>query len=89
MAIVKAVEKGENAIGYGGLAYGKNVIHCSINQVQPSEQNVKANRYPLSRYLYFYAIDTPRCPVKAFIDWVLKDEQKIVHEVGCVPLWEE
>jgi phosphate transport system substrate-binding protein len=89
MAIIKAVLEDVNAIGYGGLAYGANVIHCKINQIQPSEKNVSNNRYPIIRYLYFYTIDTPRGNIKAFIDWVLKDGQQIVREVGYIPLWNE
>ena len=89
MAIIKAVLKDPNAIGYGGLAYGPNVIHCKINRVEPSEQNVTNSRYPIIRYLYFYTIDTPRGNIKAFIDWALGDGQKIVREVGYIPLWNE
>lgn len=89
MAITNAVLNDVNAIGYGGLAYGTNIIQCRVNQVLPSEQSVKDDRYPLVRYLYFYTIDTPQGHIKAFIDWVLKDGQKIVREVGYVPLWNE
>jgi phosphate transport system substrate-binding protein len=89
MAIIKEVSKDINAIGYGGLAYGPNVIHCKINHITPSEQNVKNDRYPIIRYLYLYTIDTPRDHIKTFIDWILKDGQKIVREVGYIPLWSE
>ena len=60
MAVTSAVSKDINAIGYGGLVYGVDVIHCSINHFTPWEENVKNNRYPIIRYLYFYTIDTPR-----------------------------
>jgi hypothetical protein len=86
---VAAVLKDPDAIGYGGLAYGANVIHCKINRIEPSEQNVTNTQYPIIRYLYFYTIDTPRGNIKAFIDWVLGDGQKIVREVGYIPLWNE
>jgi phosphate transport system substrate-binding protein len=87
MAIVKEVSRDINAIGYGGLAYGRDVTHCKINNIAPSEENVKNDRYPLIRYLYFYTIDTPRGSTKAFIDWVLRDGQKVVRDVGYIPLW--
>jgi phosphate transport system substrate-binding protein len=87
--IIEAVSKDIDAIGYGGLAYGPDVIHCKINHVAPSEQNVKNDRYPIIRYLNFYTIDTPRGHIKAFIDWVLKDGQQIVREVGYIPLWSQ
>jgi phosphate transport system substrate-binding protein len=89
MAIIEEVSEDINAIGYGGLAYGANVIHCKIDGVPPSARNVKNNRYPIIRYLYFYTIDTPQGYVKAFIDWVLKDGQQIIREVGYIPLWSE
>jgi phosphate transport system substrate-binding protein len=89
MAIINAVSEDVNGIGYGGLAYGAEVIHSKINQVAPSEQNVKNNRYPIIRYLYFYTIDTPQGHVKAFIDWVLRDGQRLVREVGYIPLWSQ
>lgn len=89
MAIVNAVFKDVHAIGYGGLAYGTNVVHCKINRVEPSERSVIEDRYPLIRYLYFYTIDTPQGNIKAFIDWVLKEGQGIIREVGYVPLWSE
>lgn len=88
-AIIEAVSKDIHAIGYGGLAYGENVIHCNINHVTPSELNVKNDRYPIIRYLNLYTIDTPQGHVKAFIDWILKDGQQIVREVGYIPLWSE
>jgi len=89
MAIINSVSKDINAIGYGGLAYGANVIHCKINHIAPSEQNVKNDSYPIIRYLYLYTIDMPRGHIKAFIDWILKDGQQIVREVGYIPLWSE
>ena len=88
-AITDAVSRDINAIGYGGLAYGPDVIHCKINHITPSEQNVKNDRYPIIRYLNFYTIDTPRGHIKAFIDWVLKDGQQIVREDGYIPLWSQ
>jgi phosphate transport system substrate-binding protein len=88
-AITKEVKKDINAVGYGGLAYGPDVIHCKINHTEPSERNVKNGRYPIIRYLYLYTIDTPQGHIKTFIDWILKDGQHIVREVGYIPLWSE
>jgi len=86
--IVTAVSKNREAIGYGGIAYGPNVVHCKIDGVAPTEENVRNDSYPIIRYLYLYTTNTPRGEVKSFIDWVLKDGQKIVKEVGYIPLWE-
>jgi len=87
-AIVNAVSENREAIGYGGTAYGTNLIHCQINGIAPTEENVSNDSYPIIRYLYLYTTNTPRGEVKSFIDWVLKEGQKIVKEVGYIPLWE-
>jgi phosphate transport system substrate-binding protein len=87
-AVVKAVSENDGAIGYGGIAYGQNLIHSKINNVAPTEENVRNDTYPIVRYLYLYTIDTPQGEVTSFIDWVLKDGQKIVKKVGYFPIWE-
>lgn len=87
-AMVKAVRENTEAIGYGGLAYGQDVIHCKINNVEPTEKNVRNDSYPIIRYLYLYTIDSPRGRIKLFIDYILKDGQKVVRDVGYIPLWQ-
>jgi len=86
-AIVKAVQENEDAIGYGGLAYGKEIVHCRINNVEPTEENVRNDRYPITRYLYFFTIDTPRGVVRQFINYTLKEGQTVIRDVGYIPLW--
>ncbi|MFZ5515859.1 MAG: phosphate ABC transporter substrate-binding protein [Candidatus Zhuqueibacterota bacterium] len=86
-AIVKAVQENEEAIGYGGLAYGKEVVHCRINNVEPTEENVRNDTYPITRYLYLYTIDSPRGIVKQFINYTLKEGQAAIRDVGYIPLW--
>lgn len=88
-AIVDSVFNNPNGIGYGGIAYGPKVIHCQINGIHPSEENVRYDLYPISRYLYFYTINKPENEVRKFIDWVDGAQgQEIVEEVGYIPLWE-
>jgi phosphate transport system substrate-binding protein len=87
-SIVKTVSEAVTAIGYGGIAYGRHLFHCKINGITPSDKNVRNDTYPIIRYLYLYTIDTPRGHIKEFIDWVVKDGQKIVHSIGYFPLWE-
>lgn len=86
--MVKTVSENREAIGYGGIAYGPKKIHCRIEGVEPSEENVRNDTYPIIRYLYLYTVDTPQGEAKSFIDWVLKEGQKTVRDVGYVPLWE-
>lgn len=87
-SIVNFVELDPAAIGYGGLAYGANIIHCKIDQVEPTVQNVQNDTYPIIRYLYLYTVDSPRGKTKDFIDWVLKAGQHLVKKTGYIPLWE-
>lgn len=87
--IVKFVEDNENAIGYGGMGYKGNVIHARINGVEPSENNVRNDTYPIIRYLHFFTTKTPSGTIKNFIDWVLSPSgQSVVRKSGFIPLWE-
>ncbi len=87
-AITQFVATHPQAIGYGGLAYGHDVKHCSINGIPASEDEVRRNRYPLTRYLYLYTVDKPQGEIKRFIDYTLSAAgQKIVADVGYVSIW--
>jgi phosphate transport system substrate-binding protein len=87
-AIIEKVVQNRGAIGYGGIAYGPNVVHAKIDGITPTEENVRNDTYPIIRYLYLYTIDIPQGKIKGFIDWIMKEGQKIVKEVGYIPLWE-
>lgn len=87
--IVKFVEENTNAIGYGGMGYKGNVVSSKINGVEPSENNVRNDTYPITRYLHFFTTKTPGGEVKRFIDWVLSPAgQSVVRNSGFIPLWE-
>lgn len=87
-AVTEFVMKHENAIGYGGIAYGRKVKHIRVDNIAATEENVRNYSYPLSRYLYLYTIQKPGGRIKEFIDWTLSQSgQKIVQEVGYIPLW--
>jgi len=92
-AIVSAVAKDKNGIGYGGAAYAKGVRDCKIKTDDkatgylPTEENIKAGTYPLSRYLFWYLTSKPTGDIKKLVDYVLSDAgQKIVKEVGYFPV---
>lgn len=92
-AVVNAISKDKYGIGYGGIAYAKNVKIIKVKKEKeqkfylPTLKNIKNNLYPLSRYLYFYIYENPREDVKKFIDFVLsEDGQKICKEVGFFPI---
>jgi len=87
--VVDQVFENENAIGYGGTAFGDKVFHCKIDGIDPNINNVIKGIYPIARYLYLYTLDTPREQNKDFIDWILDmPGQVIVAKVGYIPLFQ-
>ncbi|RKG90646.1 phosphate ABC transporter substrate-binding protein [Corallococcus terminator] len=90
-AVVNAVSKEKNGIGYGGAAFAKGIKELKVKKgneaFAPSAENVKSGKYPLSRDLYFYLRNKPAGDVKAFIDFALSPEgQAIVTQVGYFPV---
>lgn len=92
-ALINAVSKDPNAIGFGGAAYAKNVKALPIAKdpsakaVLPSAASIHDGSYPISRFLYFYLNQKPAGSVKKFIDWVISPAgQKVVSEVGYYPI---
>lgn len=92
-AVVNAVKKDKNGIGYGGSAYAAGVKHCKVKKdagspaLLPTPENIAKNVYPISRYLYMYLRNRPTGELKKFVDWILSAEgQKIVIEVGYFPV---
>ncbi|MBM7117600.1 phosphate ABC transporter substrate-binding protein [Archangium primigenium] len=90
-AVVNAVAKEKNGIGYGGAAYAKGVKELKVLQgkeaIAPSAENIKSGKYPLSRELYFYLRAAPTGDAKAFLDYVLSPEgQALATQVGYFPV---
>ncbi len=92
-AVVNAVSKDPASIGYGGIAYAKDIRAVPVKSdensapVEASLATVQNGKYPLSRNLYFYTVGEPQGEEKKFIDWVLSPEgQKICEAVGYYPL---
>ncbi|MDD5730413.1 MAG: substrate-binding domain-containing protein, partial [Candidatus Omnitrophica bacterium] len=55
--------------------------------VQPTLENVKSGKYPISRPLLMYTKGKPEGTVKGFIDFVLSPEgQDIVKKIDFVPV---
>ena len=92
-AIVNAVKKDKNGIGYGGAAYAEGVKDCKVKKddkspaYAPTAETVKNATYPITRYLYMYLRNKPTCAIKAYVDWILSPEgQKLVVETGYFPV---
>ncbi len=92
-AVVNAVKKDINGIGYGGAAYAVGVKHAMIRKdanspaYMPTPETIAKNQYPMIRYLYMYLRNRPTGDTKKYIDWILGQEgQKVVTEVGYFPV---
>jgi phosphate transport system substrate-binding protein len=86
-AIRFTVSANENAIGYVGIGYLDNetIKPVAVDGVLPTEENIRAKDYPLSRDLYLVTDGEPVGLAKDFIDYLLSDAgQEIVKEEGFV-----
>jgi phosphate transport system substrate-binding protein len=98
--IISAVAKEPRGIGYGGAAYTKGVKALKVKKdadspgVEPNEENVLNQTYPIWRFLYNYVDpQKDKGEIGAYLKWIRSDEgQKIVKDVGYYPLpdkWRE
>ena len=92
-AVVNAVSKDKNAIGFGGAAYAKGIKDIAVKKdpdskaFLPNKKNIESGEYPISRFLYMYTRKKPEGNIKKFVDWALsKEGQRIVAEVGYFPV---
>lgn len=92
-AVVNAVEKDVNGIGFGGAAYGKGIKYVKVKKdddspgYDPTLENIQAGKYPITRYLYLYLRSKPSGELKKFIDWILGAQgQAVVSNVGYFPI---
>jgi len=92
-AMIAAVAKDMNGICYAGLSSGKALKHLLIKAdshaagIEPSLQNIKSSKYPLSRQLHWYLSSRPAGPVEELCLWVLSPEaQAIAENLGYIPI---
>ncbi len=93
-AVLQAVAKDKNGIGYGGAAYGAGAKHLAIKKddgspaIEPNEESVIKGTYPIWRHLFIYvnpALD--KGEMASYLNWIRSEEgQKVVKEVGYYPL---
>jgi len=91
-AVVNAVKKDVNGIGYGGAAYAVGVKYAKVKKdanstgYVPSTEAIGNGQYPITRFLYMYLRNRPTGETKKYIDWILsKEGQMVVTEVGYFP----
>lgn len=93
-AVIQGVAQDRGGIGYGGVAFGEGVKALKISEadggdaVEPSEANVLAGKYPISRHLFNYVSPAKDGgPATEYITWCLSGEgQAVVKDVGYFPL---
>lgn len=92
-AVVNAVKKDVNGIGYGGAAYSSGIEICKVKKdaksiaYEATAETIKKGQYPITRYLYMYLRNRPTGAMKAYIDWILSPEgQSMVTEMGYFPV---
>jgi phosphate transport system substrate-binding protein len=89
-AVVQAVSKNKNAIGYIGLGYMESGVKAlMVNRVRGAEETTLNGTYPISRPLYMFTAGWPNGDTLKFINYVIHPEkgQKLVGEIGFVPLY--
>ena len=92
-AVVNAVQRDPNGVGFGGAGYAKGVKEAAVrNSAEeatylPTEENVNSGKYPITRFLYFYLRQEPDGDMKEFIKWVVGSEgQEVVKNEGFFPV---
>jgi len=90
--LVQGVAGDKFAIGYFGYAYyneNKDTLKAlAVNEVEPSQSNVDAGTYPLSRPLFMYSdakIMQDKPQVAAFIAFYLQNVNDNILDVGYFP----
>jgi len=93
--LVQGVEGQKNSIGYFGYAYfaanKERLKDIKVSKeagpgIQPNDQTVESNEYPLSRPLFIYVKNTSlRKPeVKGFVKFYLEQTPTLISDVGYV-----
>jgi phosphate transport system substrate-binding protein len=92
-AVVNAVAKDKNGIGYGGIAWATGVRFAAVKKddsaaaVLPSMETVSNGSYPIARELYWFFNGKPSGDLKKLVNWTLSTAgQKLAEEIDYVPL---
>lgn len=92
-AVVNAVIKDPNGIGYGGFGYAKGITVVEVSATDggqaytPTESTIQTGTYPITRFLYIYLRNRPTGAIKEYIDWILSPAgQDVVRKIGFFPV---
>ncbi len=95
-AVVNAVSKDPNGIGYGGVGYFVNQAALKVLSIKKDDkaeaispltadgkvdyEAAWSKRYPIWRYLYVYSGVRPKGEIKAYLEWIQSEEGQKVVE---------
>jgi len=93
-AVLQAVAKDVNSIGYGGAAYAAGAKPIGIKKdadspaILPNETTVQSGEYAISRALFIYANPAVvKGDIADYLAWIISPAgQKVVQDVGYFPL---
>ncbi|MDR0465993.1 MAG: phosphate ABC transporter substrate-binding protein [Deltaproteobacteria bacterium] len=88
-AVVQAVSKNPNAVGYIGFGYrDKSVKGLDIGGQKATPESALSGQWPIARELYIFTNGEPKGAIKKLVDYLLDPQkgQKAVLEVGFIPL---
>ena len=89
--IKTTVQGNENAIGYISFGYLDDSINAvKIGGVEPKEENVYKDKYPISRPFLLVTKGEASGEAKSFIDYILSDKgQKTIENQGFMSINEK
>jgi phosphate transport system substrate-binding protein len=93
-AVVNAVNRDENGIGFGGVGYSQGLKDLAVKaddgvEYLPKKEHILSGKYPISRYLYLYIRQRPEGELKKLLDHILSPAgQKVVSDEGFFPVRE-
>ena len=88
-AVVQAVSKNPNALGYIGFGYlDASVKGLNIGSLKATPESALSGQWPIARELYIFTNGEPKGVIKKLVDYLLDPQkgQKAVLEVGFIPL---
>lgn len=85
--VAKYVGADEDAIGYASIAFKNPKIRpISFNNIEPSGENVRKGKYPLSRPLNLVTKEQPTGDLKKFFEFSLSPEGQAIVGRTYVPV---
>ncbi len=90
-AVIQAISKNKNAVGYVGIGYLNNTVKTlTVNGIEGNAQTTLSGRFPVARPLFMFTRDWPTGESAAFINYMVNPGkgQEYVKEAGFVPLYE-